>query len=510
MAKNSKTAPSLLSRYRRDIPISIDHISGFVTLENLPWIPKDSLSVRPDDNGQKVLAKRKLGINLFPTQTDDPIRHPKFKLGLGDVIFIDDDTGLSVNATLQATRTLLSRVESFADRYGWTFSENPYLWRCIFEVCKACGDLATSDGNALIGLGKTDGVVKNVAHAILFYDFVRKNHKRMGPHAIALTADLAVRLDFDMAAVATLIGEVVSWSDRAKLTYEQRERIVNEAWDNAKQSLTRLPKCREAFIKLYKQRKASGGNKHCSWLYETKQWKYDEASLFHHDPKAMLALADAFDKDFTAQEVYRRPLKDFVENHADPLIVYKGGVVLRGELIRDAFGGKANVNSRVPSPRHRSRLGSSFTVCPLIAEYFAQRTVCFFDRHFSLYNEIYKQHGVSLDHLSPDNIRAVVAEYTIPKNAIFAVKHERREAEVIVHDTTKLRVNHYDFVLPKGLVIYSQDGVTLMKERLKDPSKSHSKSKGITWSPYLRRRNVTPLLTHLFGREIPTLHKKFQ
>jgi hypothetical protein len=486
---------SLTKRYAADSPKSVDLSQGFVTFENLPWLPPNSL--QPG------------GI---------PLPHPRLKVGIHNSLFVDEPAS-------ESTTTFFRSLERFCNDSGWTMHGNPLFWRYITDIIRIFATRSESQESLLRALGIGSGRIYNVSHITSVYDFFIRNHTKMGDHAVPLIQRLIAWLDFDPVSAKELIQEVIAYGRRSTLSLEDKFRLNNEL-DECQRPIGTHPEAQQQFLRLSAEA-ASGGKNILTLLF-------DSSEMSVKSPGFYLAISDyailrcKFNKrvPLPADNANYEILKDNLKSNYDaflqkqrsydksfsaastPLTVYKGCVLLKKELVRAAAGGRHTPAFFTLGSTHRSRLGPCFTLSPLVAEWFALKTAA----NLPDYLMEFANHYPLLESLAKEPLRPTVIKYEVPKGAVLGFQALRAEAEVVISDIEQLKVIHYDFVFPEGA---AQDAIRnfsrphdLYRQRLMNPTKSYSKKAGLTWSPYLNKSNTFVDLTFdVVDLPPPALHK---
>jgi hypothetical protein len=487
---------SLTRRYATTSPKSVDLSQGFVTFENLPWLPPDSLRLN--------------GI---------PIRHPRLKVGIHNSLFVDEPTS-------QDTFSFFRSLERFCNESGWTMEDNPLFWRYITEIVRAFASRSESKESLLHSLGIGGGSIYSISHITIVYDFLLRNHTKMGDHAIPLLQRLIAWLDFDPVGVKEIIHEIMYYGERGRLSVDEKFRLKNELLQ-CERPIGTHPQAKQEFLRLASQA-MSGGKSILTLLldspesetfsgtsligledYFVLQCTFSKQLPSSIDPRKLQLLKTAKEEDFNEIVEKQLAYDQAFEELPEPLTVYKGCVLLKKEFVRAAFGGKRTPNFSTLGKSHRDRLGPCFTLSPLVAEWFALKTAA----NLPNYLMEFAHHYPALQALAGESLRPAVIKYQVPRSAVLGFQAIRGEAEIIVSDIDQLKVIHYDFVYPKGK---AQEAIgkfsgphALYQARLSNPSKSHAKNAGLTWSPYLNKSNtMVDLIFDVFGLLPPTLHKK--
>jgi hypothetical protein len=487
---------SLTRRYATTSPKSVDLDQGFVTFENLPWLPPDSL--KPD------------GI---------PIRHPRLKVGIHNSLFVDEPTS-------EGTSSFFRSLERFCNESGWTMENNPLFWRYITEIVRAFASRSESQESLLHSLGIAGGTIYSVSHITIVYDFLLRNHTKMGNHAIPLLQRLIAWLDFDPVAVKEIIHEIMSYGERGRLSIEDKFRLKNELIQ-CERPIETNPQAKQQFLRLASQAMSGGKNILTLLLdspgsetfsgtnlvglddYFVLQCTFSKQLPSLIDPRKLQLLKQAKEDDFNEIVEKQLTYDQAFEDLSEPLTLYKGCVLLKKEFIRAAFGGKRTPNFSTLGKTHRDRLGPCFTLSPLVAEWFALKTAA----NLPNYLMEFVRHYPSLQPLAGESLRPAVIKYQVPRSAVLGFQAVRGEAEVVVSDMDQLKVIHYDFVYPKG---EAQEAIkrfsgphALYQARLSNPSKSYAKNVGLTWSPYLNKSNTfIDFIFDVYGLLPPNIHKK--
>jgi hypothetical protein len=541
----------LLQRYTKSqrIDFSSNSLPLIFSYEILPWIEKNTLAY--DSKNQQIVQvsqypdgapTRQVGV-LQQHESLQLIFNPRLKLGANNNVFTLDTSdnqrvknknapildvhshatsvgfkiGDLVPGSLEELKTTLRQIEKYNDANGWLLDLNPFFWRYITSFITLIGDLGDSSGSLTKALGITDGRVYNTAYQILLLDWVVKHHKRMGDHAIPLVATLVSYINFDPRASREVLNEINSHHNRRQLSFERRLELLrelreialsttlsNKKLDFHAQRLSKKQfKPTEAFfdqlfandagVKPSTQHleRLMSANRSINWTSWRRQ----------RDEGIRLA-----DRVYTDAMGAMDNFHAYLQSLPDPLIVYKGGTTFSNETIRKSRGGKASESHHHIGDSHLKRIGSSFTVNPLVAEWFATRSTRML------------ADGPVRRFLPNGKLRPVVVRYSIPKKNVFLCYNLRSEAEVLVNQETTLRVIDYEFCYPSVTVSdYSRLPVytpqSFQKMRLEDPSLKSARQRNTSHTSYPNRDNiVTSLHPMRFGiewlKELK-LHKKF-
>lgn len=567
---------SLFHRYTKDnFELSSESRPSVFTYEMLPWIEKNSLALRNDGGGIVPIPRyaddfrlqNPAALAITKKLKDDGLTllfNPRLKLGANNSLFFIDvsdeqkkknkvasvraptygtmtvfDHPAFVPGNVEEVRQALRDFEKYAERYGWLLDQNPFFWRYFYAFSRVMAELSDSESNVAKAFGLVDGRVYNYAYLVITIDWVVKHHKRLGDHVIPLVAQLISWLNLDPVASKEVINEVNSHHTRSRLTLAQRRKISGE------------------FLAVIHGTTTS--NKalafHAQKNLQRDSWKPFEHFFLNaffsdfgveptdHYLKRMtgratnakgeridigkykrqrISLAVGAEKEFTRLSSHSENFHAYIDSLPDPLVIFKGAVVLATENIREGKGGKGNKSHLTLSDAHLKRVGVSFTVNPLVAEWFATKSFV------TLLNS-------PVSGLLPEGkIRPVVIRYEVAKKDVFFVTDSRSEAEVMIGNERALTIRDYQFCFPAKAIgdIEKSDAIArgekelsgsleisivnlgrFSKFRLEDPSLKAAKRMNLSFTTYPDRHNVTSLLhPQSFGRgwlEELKLHKKF-
>jgi hypothetical protein len=541
----------LLQRYTKSqhADLSPESPPLIFSYEILPWIEKNTLAfhseqkqivqvpqysdkmssgqilfLQKEENLQLLFNPRlKIGANnsVFTLDTSDEQRQKNKSAPILDIHSYATRVGLKIGdlvpGSLEELKTTLRQLEKYNVANGWLLDVNPFFWRYITSFIALIGDLGDASGSLKKALGISDGRVYNVAYQILLLDWIVKHHKRMGDHAIPLVAMLVSYINFDPPASRELLNEINSHHTRHLLTLERRQELLRELREVALATTSSNKKldfhAQRLSKKTFKPTETFFSQLFANDVGVKPSTQYLERlmsanpsinwTLWRQQRDEGHRLADRFYTDAMGE---MDNFHAYMKTLPDPLIVYKGGTAFSNEKIRKGRGGKANESHQYIADSHLKRIGSSFTVNPLVAEWFATRST----RTLA--------DGPVRTLLPEGKLRPVVVRYSIPKKDVFLSYDLRSEAEVLIHNDRALRVIDYEFCFPSVTVneysrlpIYTP--AQFQKMRLEDPSLKAARQRNTSHTSYPNRDNIVSSLHPMcFGIEWVTdlkLHKKF-
>jgi hypothetical protein len=568
---------SIFHRYSSNtFEISPNNKPTVFTYEMLPWIEKNTLASRNDGGGvipippysDDLKLKTPASLAIVERFEEDGLTllfNPRLKLGANSSLFFLDTSeeqryknkAAPVNeltsgmaavldhptfrpGSVEELRQFLRNFEKYNEKNGWMLDVNPFFWRYFHGFSLVVAQLSDAESNVEKGFGLLDGRVYNFAYIVITLDWVIKHHQRLGDHAIPLVAHVLQYLNSDPVVSREVLKEVNAHNRRRQLSLEQRFKLFDE-YRSVVYGTTRSDR-KLAF--------------HAQKLIK-KSWKPFEqffAIAFfsdlgveaNDDYLKAIALGAETDKGepINIQRFRAERSKDiktvevecsrqfsrgdnfaaYVNSLPDPLTVYKGGVVVSSENIREGKGGKTSAPHTKLSESHLKRIGVSFTLNPLIAEWFATKSL-----QTLVASPVREK-------LPEGKIRPVVVRYEVSKGDVFFATDSRSEAEVMIENERALKIVDYKFCFPsKSIADFKEQlmlggakrtsyslgmiplGLRVISEfcklRLEDPSLLNARSKAQPHTPYPSRHNITSLLhPATFGKEWLDdlkLHRKF-
>lgn len=565
---------SIFHRYSSSsFEISSNNKPTVFTYEMLPWIEKNTLALRKDGGGviqippypDDLKLKTPASLAIVERIEEDGLTllfNPRLKLGANSSLFFLDtseeqqyknkaapvteptlgmamvfDRPIFRPGSIDELRQFLRNFEKYNEKNGWMLDVNPFFWRYFHGFSHVVAQLSDAESNVAKGFGLEDGRVYNFAYMVITLDWVIKHHKRLGDHAIPLVAHVLQYLNSDPVVSREVLKEVNAHNRRCQLSLEQRFKLFHE-YQSVVYGTTRsdrklafhaqklVKKSWKPFEHFFANAFFSDWGVEASDDYlkaialgaETNKGGRINIQKFRTERSELIKMAEIeCSRRFSLSDNFAA----YVNSLPDPLIVYKGGIVVSSENIREGKGGKVSASHTKLSESHLKRIGVSFTLNPLIAEWFATKSLT------TLFASPVREL------LLEGKIRPVVVRYEVSKGDVFFATDSRSEAEVMIENERALKIVDYEFCFPsKSMVDFKEQlilggakrttyplGMNPMglsefcKLRLEDPSLLIARSKAQPHTRYPSRHNITSLLhPAAFGKEWLDdlkLHRKF-
>jgi len=371
-----------------------------------------------------------------------------------------------------------------------------------------------------------DGRMYNFAYFLLLYDWLGKHHTRLGDHAIPLTTHLLNSVNYDPDLSRRLLKEVNGHYLRPKMTLGRRLQLDRELFNvlhgtakSNKQLVFQSQKLLGRRVKPYDFFLYNALINDPALLTADQKLevfrKYDlpltrgGKRVTEDNFKIEVAeIREAFEKSYDEAGLKNEEFYAYIESLPDPLVVYKGAVVLSTETIRGGKGGKTSESFVTLSESHLKRIGTSFTLNPLIAEWFATKSL-----HTLTEGPIRFLFSIG-------KLRAVVVRYEIPKDRVFFITNLRGEAEVMIDNERALTIRDYKFCFP-AIEIRDSDRLgkservfvglenlnhvaqeKFIQGRLENPTMKSSQANRWSYTSYPTRQNIASLFfTGVYGDE---------
>jgi len=534
-----------------------------ITFEMLPWIPRNTLMFSEETGGvvqvdqysdelrqQNPVALGKLKF-LKHEQGLTPLFNPPVKISANNSLLFLESTEDQrqrnktaplerhfpvthslfakkdfIPGSVEDVKTFLRDFEKSNNEHGWLIDKNPLFWRYFWGFVDVIKTSSDPENWIYKAFGLKDGRMYNFAYFLLLYDWLGKHHTRLGDHAIPLTTHLLNSVNYDPDLSRRLLKEVNGHYLRPKMTLGRRLQLDRELFNvlhgtakSNKQLVFQSQKLLGRRVKPYDFFLYNALINDPALLTADQKLevfrKYDlpltrgGKRVTEDNFKIEVAeIREAFEKSYDEAGLKNEEFYAYIESLPDPLVVYKGAVVLSTETIRGGKGGKTSESFVTLSESHLKRIGTSFTLNPLIAEWFATKSL-----HTLTEGPIRFLFSIG-------KLRAVVVRYEIPKDRVFFITNLRGEAEVMIDNERALTIRDYKFCFP-AIEIRDSDRLgkservfvglenlnhvaqeKFIQGRLENPTMKSSQANRWSYTSYPTRQNIASLFfTGVYGDE---------